>query len=195
MDEKARIVEERVRQLYEARNPNREVWADWIWPNHVLWVADKAVEIAESKGLDVSLCRVAALLHDIADVEMSRMDEEHEQKSLQIAREILEEVGYDQMTVDILVNDALAKHSCYDNIRPESDTGRVLATADALAHLQSSFFAHALWDRGNTNRDYQEAKEWSAKKVERDFNNKILFDDIKEQARPSYEALRLIFNA
>lgn len=195
MDNKARIVEDRVKQLYETKNPNREVWADWIWPNHVLWVADKAVEMAEAKGLDVSLCRVAALLHDIADVEMSRMDEAHEQRSLQIAREILEEAGYDQMTVDILVNDALAKHSCYDNVRPESDAGRVLATADALAHLQSSFFAYAFWGRGNANKDYEQSKQWAAGKIERDFNNKILFDDIKEQARPSYEALTLIFNA
>lgn len=195
MDPKARSVESRVKQLYEQKHPNREEWADWIWENHVLWVADKAVEIAKVKNLDINLCRVAALLHDIADTVMQRLDEGHEEKSLKMAREILSEVGYNEETIDRIVDDALLKHSCHDDVRPTSDEGKVLATADALAHLQSTFFAYAIWGRGKRGEDYDDSRTWAGNKVERDFHNKILFEDIKEQARPAYENLRLLFGA
>ena len=50
-------------------------------------VADYAKELNERfKGRD-NLAEAAALLHDIADAVMSRFDEGHEEKSLELARQ------------------------------------------------------------------------------------------------------------
>lgn len=195
MEDKASIVEDKVRELYENKSTARATWADWLWSGHVLCVADKAAEIAEQKGVDASLSRIAALLHDVADAVMQREDDGHEARSLEIARQILTDAGYEEETISVLVDDALAKHSCQDGNIPVSSVGKVLATADGLAHLQSGFFAYAIWSFGNENRSYDKLREWAAAKVERDFNIKLLFDDVKEQARPQYETLKMIFSA
>ena len=77
-------LEESVRQLYEARNPNRDEWADWLLDNHVFVVADYAEQVANEEGSDPDAARAASVLHDIADTEMARVDERHEDRSLEI---------------------------------------------------------------------------------------------------------------
>lgn len=193
MNPQVYAVEQKVEELYLAKHPGRDPWAEWLWKYHVLWVADKATEIAVSHDVDPSLCRVAALLHDVADSVMNRFEPEHEQKSLEMARQILQEVGYDPETVNRLVNDALAKHSCRGEERPDSIEGKVMATADALAHFETSFFPHAFWWKGQNGEEYMKIMEWALKKIEKDFNNKIFFDDIRIQIKPAFKALRSTF--
>ncbi len=192
MDEKTQAVEKKVRELYESKLPGRDEWTDWLWTNHVLWVADKAVELAKRKDADASLCRVAALLHDIADAEMQRENENHESRSLEIARDFLASAGYSEETIDSIVNDALAKHSCWEGNVPESLVGKVLATADGLAHFQSDFLIYA--SANVEQKTYEQRKRWCLEKIERDYRDKLLFEDIREETRPFYEVLKTIFS-
>ena len=104
---KAHHVEELVRELYEAKNTARDEWADWLYENHVLVVADKARLLAQTYSVDEDLSVTAALLHDIADAEMSRFDSDHEQRSLEIARGFMEQAGYKSHVVDMVVDDAM----------------------------------------------------------------------------------------
>lgn len=182
-----------VHELYTSQNPDREEWSDWLYPNHVLVVAESARRLARKYGVNEELSEVAALLHDIADVKMARKAPEHEQASLEIAREVMTGSGYAADEIALVVDDAVKYHSCHDDERPQSKEGLVLATADSLAHLQTDFYIYAAWAFGK-DRSLQQLKEWTLKKIERDLNNKISFDDERESARADYNMIKELFS-
>src|SRR3989338_5736911 len=105
---KIQILENKVRELYENANPNRAEWADWLWENHVLVVADYATELAKRFDANNDLAGTAALLHDIADAKMKRENKYHEEESLQIAREIMKESGFSDEDIRLVVDDAIS---------------------------------------------------------------------------------------
>ncbi len=185
------LVEKLVKKLYEDKQPKRDGWADWLYHNHVLWVAKKAEEIAKTHQVDSAACRTVSLLHDISDAVMPREDSRSEAKSLEIAKEILYKAQFDLEQIATLVDDALRYHSCRNGEMPSTDIGKVLATADAAAHFQTSFYIHAFADK--LFNDYEKLKDWSRQKIEKDFNNKIFFEDVREEVRPQYETLKLMF--
>ena len=187
---RARKLEELVIKLYESMDPRREDWAEWLYKNHVFWVADKAEEIAKSNDINPEYSRAAALLHDIADAEMSRFNPAHESRSLEIARKLLIEAGYTEYEIKLIVDDAIRYHSCRDGEKPTSKEGLVLATADALAHFQTDFMFHAFIDVSAD--DYPKRKQWALEKIDKDFNHKIFFDDLREEVRPYFETLQIM---
>lgn len=186
-------LERSVRDMYEAKAPNRADWSDWLYAEHVFVVADYAEELAERYDAPVYMCRAAAVLHDIADATMSRFAPEHEQASLVIARKLLNDTGFTSEEVEVIVDDAIKLHSCYDGQKPKTKVGRILATADALAHLKTNFYVHAT-QHMMSNMSEDKRREWAAKKIPRDFNDKIAFDDIRDATRPDYEKLVSYFN-
>lgn len=182
-------LETKIRRLYETKNPNRADWADWLYDKHVFIVADKAYELAGRYGANQEYARAAAMLHDIADAVMSRFDERHEQASLDISRQLLEESGYTQEEITLIVDDAIRYHSCRDGDIPSSVEGKILATADAIAHLTTDFYEFAM-----TASEGQKTSEWVLKKADREFLDKIFFDDVKSQIRADYERLKSQYN-
>lgn len=184
----------KVETLYMQKLDSRDDWADWLYPNHVLVVARSAGAIAERKGANVELAQVAALLHDVADIRMKRLEPGHEEESLKIAREVMQECGYSEEEIALVVDDAIRYHSCHGDERPASKEGLILATADSLAHLQTNFYVFATWSFGKLGRDLGFLIDWVLKKLERDLNNKISFDDIREEARPDYERIKELFS-
>jgi putative nucleotidyltransferase with HDIG domain len=186
-------LEEAVKKLYAAKKPERAEWADWMANNHVFLVADRATDLANRFEANADLARAAALLHDIADCKMSRMDPGHENESLKMARELMIQSGYTEEEISLVVDDAIRYHSCYDGKSPESIEGKILATADSIAHLKTDFYVHAAWAFGKT-KTLQELKEWVLKKIERDLNDKVFFDEVREELRPDYEIIKNLFS-
>src|SRR4051812_48612301 len=123
-------LEAQVHQLYAAKNPERADWCDWLGDNHVFLVADNATTLAGRFGANEELARAAALLHDIADTQMKRFADNHEEASLQIAREQLQKAGFSIDEIKLIVDDAIRWHSCHDGHVPNSIEGKVLAAAD-----------------------------------------------------------------
>ena len=119
------LFENKVRQLYEAKHPTRTDWADWLYQHHVFIVADYANRLARQYGADSELVIAASILHDIADAVMSRFHENHATESLTIARALLQESGFSNKEISIIVDDAIAKHSCYDGDQSMSLEGKV----------------------------------------------------------------------
>lgn len=183
-----------VEALYGEKLETRDDWADWLYPNHVSVVTRNAKRIAEQKGANVELSQVAALLHDIADIKMKRMSMDHQEESLKIARELMRGCKYIADEISLVVDDAIRYHSCRGEERPKSIEGLVLATADSLAHLQTNFYLHAAWDFGKSGRSLENLTAWALKKIDQDLNNKISFDDIREEARPDYEVIKNLFS-
>lgn len=187
-------LEGKVRALYEQKLPTRGNWADYLWSNHVLVVAEFASNLAKKYEVDEDLARAAALLHDIADATMPRENPEHEQESLKIARDIMTELDYTEDDMKIVIDDALVHHSCHDDDRPATQVGKILATADALAHLKTDFYILGVWLAGTEKDSYEKRKEWVTTKIERDYHNKILFEDEKLDTKHDYEIIKELFS-
>jgi putative nucleotidyltransferase with HDIG domain len=182
-----------VESLYRQKLPTRALWADWLYDNHVLVVAEYAKKLAKKYKADIELSEVAALLHDIADYKMSRDNPKHEAESLEIARKVMSNNGYTPNEIELVVDDAVRFHSCHGNERPKSTEGLILATADSLAHLKTDFYIHATMAEGQKTT-LEEIKDWVLTKIERDLNNKISFDEEREDARTDYELIKNLFS-
>lgn len=183
-----------VEKLYACPKPDADPWINWGYKNHVLVVVKNAEEMAAAKSANVKLCVAGALLHDIADTEMLRKSDNHEIRSLKIARELLKQHGFDAGEVEQVATGIIAPHSCIESL-PETLEGKILATADALAHFETDFYIYFCWQHwsGDGEQGYADFKKWALSKIERDFARKIFFEDIKERARPSYRALKSVF--
>lgn len=185
----------RVDELYGEHREGRDAWADWLYGHHVMLVADKAGELARRFGANEELCRAAGMLHDIANAEMSRFDTQHEARSLEIARAYLAETGFTPHDSATVVDDAIMFHGCRNGQVPQTLEGRVMAAADAVVHFTTDFYEHADAAHKSEGMTDAESKAWSLKKIERDFNEKILFPEVREEVRETYEALKQRFSA
>lgn len=185
-------LESKVRDLYMSAEPGRAAeWADWLFANHVFVVADYAEKVALQKGFDAELARCAGFLHDIADIKMDR-GSEHERASMDIARQLMQEFGYSDEEISIVVDDALKFHSCHGDERPKTDIGKTLSTADSLAHLTTDFYLFAVY-MFNKKMDFESTKNWAREKIDRDYKVKVAFDDIREQYTQDYTILKTLF--
>lgn len=193
IDARLAKLENEVHALYDAKDPSRGEWADWLAAHYVFVVADFASELAEKYKAREELARAAALLHDIADAKTSRFDPDHEQKSLEIAGELLAKSGYSKKDIALIVDDAIRYHSCHDGHAPASLEGKILSTADSLAHLKTDFYLYAVHARAK-RESLAEVKAWTLKKLERDFHAKIQFDDVREEVRADYDMLKTLFS-
>jgi putative nucleotidyltransferase with HDIG domain len=187
-------LEQSVGDLYVAHNPERADWADWLGKNHVLLVADNATELAQQYGANEELARAGALLHDIADTKMSRFADNHEETSLEMARKLMQQAGFSEDEIRLTVDDAIRFHGCHDGHVPESIEGKVLAAADSKAHLLSDFYLFAAWSFGKEGKSLEEVKRYVLKKIDRDFHDKILFDEVREECRVAYDGLKALFS-
>ncbi len=168
--------------------PERARWSDWIYEGHVVHVADASRQVAERFGGDPELAEAAGLLHDIADAYMPREHPLNEQRSLEIAEELLTKTGFTADEIKIVVNDAILHHSCRGNDRPQTPEGKAMAAGDAFAHLTTDFYL-VVEEGRKSFQTSKEISEFVLPKIERDFTNKIAFDDLREEVRSHYEQL------
>lgn len=182
-------LKEEVTKLYETRNPNRADWSDWLYANHVFLVADYADQLSKKLGVENDLSVAAAMLHDIADAVIKREDPEHEVKNVEIAKELLAQTGFNENEIKIIVDDALRCHGCHGSDRPQTIEGKILATADAVVHLNSDFYEHAVEVDSKTDT-FEEIASWALEKIERDYRSKICFDEVRQEMTECYNQLK-----
>lgn len=185
-------VKKEVKAIYTGKNPNADPWIVWAYPNHVQVVAKNAERIARTHGANIEFCVAGALLHDIADAVMTRFTPGHEEESLRIANEILEKCGYSDEERNFIVQEIIFPHSCSHTI-PTKLEGKVLATADAMAHFQTDFFLYFAWQHLG-GKDLRELKQWVLVKIEKHFHKKIFFEDFRKEVEPEYNAVKLLFS-
>lgn len=164
----------------------------WMWEHHVQWVMERGEQLAQKYQADVGMVTVAALLHDLGDVWLERTDPYFDTRSEDEAKLILKEAGYDVAQIDSILTDIIAPHSCYPDNLPQTLEAKVLATADALFHLETDFYVQFAFMNIPAGKSYAEWIAWAREKVERDYEVKVFFEDEKKQIYSRYEALRSI---
>ncbi len=187
------LLEEKVDALYSAQNPERAEWADWLYQNHIFVVADYGVRLAEQFAAKPELVAAASLLHDIADAVTSRFDAQHSTRSSELAKQLLSESGFSDEEISVVVEDAIRFHSCRDGQAPVSIEGRVMAAADALAHLKTDFYQYGV-SMMQKDKSIDEIKKWALPKIERDFKEKIFDDGIRQTVADDYERVKAFIN-
>ncbi len=117
-------------------------------------------------------------------------DEAHDVYGAEEAKKTLTKDGYSNDKV-ALVYEICRAHRCKD-VRPESLEAKILATADAMSHFTHSFYIR-LFQAYKDELSFEEIKKNVLKKLDRDYNDKIAFDEGREEVRNRYEAMKLIF--
>ncbi|MFC1629768.1 HD domain-containing protein [Patescibacteria group bacterium] len=193
--ENIKELEERVRGLH--LNPSqkshsltdktaKEMFTSF-WFGHVKPVIECAKDLAEKYGANVEVVWLAAIFHDI-----SRLDDQepHDEIGAEKTYKILLEEGFDEETARA-VRDTILAHRCREH-KPQTLEQKILATADAVCHFKTPFY---LWVFAIAKRSLRDLLESSLLKIERDFNDKIFFDDEKESVRKEYEVLKSWFES
>lgn len=163
--------------------------AHWLWQNHVQVVANNIARLADEYGGNKDLAVIGALLHDNADVELDRDDIAFEARTRSFIEKFMKEAGYSIADFNFVKDEVVDPHSCHSNNLPKTIEGNFLATADAMAHLKTNFYheiQHEFFEGKKTDQQY---REWVAKKLNRDFNDKIFFNEIKTEVEPFYKKL------
>ncbi len=183
-----------VTELYEQKHETRADWADWLYEHHVFVVADYASELAAKYHIDPELPRAAALLHDCADAVMLRFDERHAETTYELSRSLLEKSDFTPAEITLIVDDAIARHSCRDGQLPASMEGKVLAVADAFAHFKTDYYLRAV-EALLKAMSFDEAKQWVLKKIDRDYHDKIpCLPDEVSAIEHDYQLLKDLFS-
>jgi putative nucleotidyltransferase with HDIG domain len=186
----SKIVFAEVSELYSTATTSM---GKWMWRNHTQWVANKAKQLAEKYGADTEKVYCAALLHDLGDSKYERGHDDFDTWSWEKGKEILKKAGFAKAERKEIL-EAVSTHSCHPGHLPTTIEGKVLATADGMWHLQTSFFPVICYmNRPDSTRTYEEWQEWFSQKLERDFGPKIFFEDERSEVREDYEALLRVF--
>lgn len=184
-------VRKEVKELHEKSSD--ECMRIWFFEGHVDVVADYCKEISRKVGANPEISILGALFHDIARVWGVNKDPELMNKSLEKTEEIMKKYNYNTEEIQ-KVKDAILTHSCRGKL-PKTEEGRILATADALAHLMTDFYFIIPFNGWLTAaKDFEGYKKWLLEKIERDFHKKIFYSEYKKMAKNRYEALKLLFS-
>lgn len=167
--------------------------AHWMWAKHVPVVAENALRLAGENNADVERAVAGALLHDIADTELERDKVEFEHRNEEIIETKLTEAGFTEEEKKFIKNEVVAPHSCYPENMPTTLEGKILATADSMAHLATDFYREVYSVFFTNRKTDAEFKEWGQKKLVRDFNDKLFFENVREEMKPFYERLTVEF--
>jgi HD superfamily phosphodiesterase len=176
-----------------AYQSSEQFFAQWMYQNHVPLVAKYAQELCERFSGDKNIAVAGAWLHDFGDVFVHRHDEKHDQISQDESLKLLKQAEYSQQEINQVMEEVIAHHSCRDGDLPVTIEGKILATADSLAHLTTDFYLQFAWMHLPDNMNYQEYKNWVKEKIDRDFHHKIFFAEIQDELKDRFEALEAVF--
>jgi uncharacterized protein len=152
-----------------------------FWKEHVKYVYEESIKLAEIYGADKQVVELGALLHDIALIKQVGKREEHHINGANIAREMLEKYNCPKELLEKVV-------LCVYNHRSSKNAKSIeevcVADADIIAHFYNiPMLFNSAYNRSKVN--LSEAKEWVKNCFEKDFND--LSDDTKKLFKEKYE--------
>jgi putative nucleotidyltransferase with HDIG domain len=174
---------EKIRQIVKGRSEED------FWKYHLIPVTHYAVQLASKLHADPELAELAALLHDIGRVTFGGND--HEITGVPEAERILKENGFSQEVIDE-VKHCVASHRGSKDDQPGTVIARIVANADAMAHLDMlpAFF---YWRAKKGS--FEQALKWVDEKIERDWNKKLTIPEAKKMMEEKYRAIRLVLDS
>lgn len=191
MSERIKKLKQLVNNLYSI-SPLTDPWTQWTYNGHVAKVAQTAEELANKYKANTDYCVAGALLHDIADSVMDRHTPGFDQKSIEISHKLLFEVNFSPKEIEIILKKVIEPHSCRKFL-PTTLEGKIMATADAIVHLNSDFYLFCCWNHIGA-KSFDNYKAWVLEKIERDYHHKIFFEEARQSIQDNYLSLKKLFS-
>jgi HD superfamily phosphodiesterase len=172
--------------INEIRNSDK--CDDWFWDEHIAVVEKIALKILETQSqANRDIVLLSVWFHDLGRV--YGHDKDHDSWGAKFAKKYLSDKSFDQEIVDGVY------HTCLSHrvtaVNPESIEAKILATADAMSHFENGFHLRIFNTWSKKMSDYQETKNKLMKKIERDYHQKIFFEESRQVVKPMYEAWKV----
>lgn len=153
-----------------------------FWDIHIKPVAEYCKQMAEKYQAEKEVVWLGAILHDIA-----RLDDQepHDEIGSEKAYKLLIDKGFDKELAE-KVKGVILTHRC-KKYPPTTLEQKILASADAMAHFLPPFY---FWIAKYSNQSLSEMLHKNSVKIERDYNDKIFFDDEKKLIEPYYKVIK-----
>lgn len=153
-----------------------------FWDIHVKPVIEFSKQMAKKYKADKEAVWLGAILHDIARL---TNEKPHDEIGSSKAYALVIKKGFSEETADKVKNIVL-KHRC-KKYPPETLEEKVVASADAMAHFLPPFY---IWLSKYYDKTFAEIMEEIRKKIDRDYNEKIFFEDEKKSVSEHYKLLK-----
>jgi len=177
IDEVEKDVQERF-----AEQDHKHAGFPWMYSNHIRLVRDEAEELLESYDADEKVVLLGAILHDVGYLKDHK---NHERVGYEKAKEILEEHEIELSEKQLeLLEEAISEHGYEGD--PESVEAKIIASADALAHLNPRFW---ITNSKVKENNISEFYEWMETKIQKDLD-KICLEKAEKEAENRIEAYK-----
>lgn len=147
-----------------------------FWDEHIKYVFDEGIKLAEAYGADVEIVSLGALLHDVALIERVGDRKDHHINGEKIAKEVLERLNYDDFKKERVLK-------CVYNHRSSKNAKTIeeicVADADILAHFDNIPMLFNLAFVKN-NISLNEINDFVEAAFEKDF------DDLSERTKKGF---------
>lgn len=156
-----------------------------FWDEHIKYVVENAVQLAEKYNADVEIVELGALLHDIAMPSDYGEREKHHIFGAEIAEQLLMELNYPRNRIERVKNCVLNHRGSQDRPRKTIEE-KCVADADVMAHFDCipSLFSLVYKEM---NLSISDGAEYVKKKLERDYGK--LSPQSREFLKDRYEKI------
>lgn len=180
----------RIRQEVMAEAKASEHIEKWFLPDHLLEVERSANWLCDLYSeADRDVVGLGVWLHDIG--RLRGRDDDHDVYGAEEARKILAETAFPPEKIE-LIYEVCRSHRCKD-VQPQSLEAKILATADAMSHFTHGFYFR-LFDHYKDKMNFDELLILIRKKLERDFGQKMFFEEAREKIKGQYQAWKVVLN-
>jgi len=138
-----------------------------FWNEHVKYVYEESISLANKYAADIEIVSLGALLHDIALINKIGDGKDHHINGEKIARDVLEKLNYDKNKM-YRVMKCVYNHRSSKNAETIEET--CVADADILAHFDNiPMLFNSAFVRNKVSLN--EIKEWMKNVFEKDYND------------------------
>ena len=155
-----------------------------FWNEHIKYVLEESVKLANKYGADVEIVSLGALLHDIALINKVGDRKDHHVNGEIIARKVLDDFGYDSDKKERVLK-CVYNHRSSKNAESIEET--CVADADILAHFDNIpmlFNSAFVRDTVKLNN----VRKWLEEAFEKDYDD--LSDKTKETFKDRYKIIK-----
>ncbi|MFA6533587.1 MAG: HD domain-containing protein [Patescibacteria group bacterium] len=160
----------------------------WFYEVHLLGV-EKFAKLLLKKlpKADKEIVMLGVWLHDLQRVRGIKGD--HSKMGAVEAEKVMRNFQYSGGAIK-QVQEIILTHQCDAKLIPKTLEGKILASADAMAHYHNDFY---LTLAINGKRDLVDFKKWALEKLDRDYHKKIFFPFARKLIEKRHKVLQEVF--
>lgn len=155
------------------------------WEEHVKYVVDFALVLAEKVNADKEIVEISAILHDIAKLIDEKEEIPHNIKGASIAQELLLKMNYDSNKIEPIKN-CIIKHNGEVDLNNLTKEEWCIRNADVLSMLNNlTIYYYLAYSESKMN--YKDGKELVRKMITSKYTK--LDSKLKEEYKDRFELL------